>query len=152
MVRVESGRVHDGVWACSGWRVGVFRMECGRIQGGEWTCLEWSVGVFRVGEGACPEWIVGVYRVENGHIHYHPGSTNSDSVLLRLALHHVVLPIFPSEELLLESFNNYRFLVAGHVQIPGSEDDEMYEETMEAMNIMGLTDEERIGNNTHSLK
>ncbi|XP_017336498.1 myosin-11a isoform X1 [Ictalurus punctatus] len=49
------------------------------------------------------------------------------------------------EELLLESFNNYRFLVAGHVQIPGSEDDEMYEETMEAMNIMGLTDEERIG-------
>ncbi|KAF4080339.1 hypothetical protein AMELA_G00169360 [Ameiurus melas] len=49
------------------------------------------------------------------------------------------------EELLLENFNNYRFLVAGHVQIPGSEDDEMYEETMEAMNIMGLTEEERIG-------
>uniref|UniRef100_A0AAY4D2F6 Uncharacterized protein n=1 Tax=Denticeps clupeoides TaxID=299321 RepID=A0AAY4D2F6_9TELE len=49
------------------------------------------------------------------------------------------------EDLLLESFNNYRFLVAGHVQIPGSQDDEMYEETMEAMSIMGFTDEERIG-------
>lgn len=50
------------------------------------------------------------------------------------------------EELLLENFNNYRFLVAGHVQVPGNQDDEMYDETMEAMNIMGLTDEERIGN------
>ncbi|KAF7710994.1 myosin-11a isoform X1 [Silurus meridionalis] len=49
------------------------------------------------------------------------------------------------EELLLENFNNYRFLVAGHVQIPGTQDDEMYEETMEAMNIMGLTEEERTG-------
>uniref|UniRef100_A0A7N9B1B1 Myosin heavy chain 11 n=1 Tax=Mastacembelus armatus TaxID=205130 RepID=A0A7N9B1B1_9TELE len=49
------------------------------------------------------------------------------------------------EELLLEPFSNYRFLSAGHVQIPGQQDDEMYEETMEAMNIMGFTDEERIG-------
>ncbi|KAG7214533.1 hypothetical protein INR49_023048 [Caranx melampygus] len=48
------------------------------------------------------------------------------------------------EELLLEPFSNYRFLSAGHVQIPGQQDDEMYEETMEAMNIMGITDEERI--------
>uniref|UniRef100_A0A3Q2Y746 Myosin, heavy chain 11a, smooth muscle n=1 Tax=Hippocampus comes TaxID=109280 RepID=A0A3Q2Y746_HIPCM len=48
------------------------------------------------------------------------------------------------EELLLEPFSNYRFLVAGHVQIPGQQDDEMYEETMEAMTIMGFTDEERI--------
>ncbi|XP_077575708.1 myosin-11a isoform X2 [Stigmatopora nigra] len=48
------------------------------------------------------------------------------------------------EELLLEPFSNYRFLVAGHVQIPGQQDDELYEETMEAMNIMGFTDEERV--------
>uniref|UniRef100_A0A8C7ZY13 Myosin, heavy chain 11a, smooth muscle n=1 Tax=Oryzias sinensis TaxID=183150 RepID=A0A8C7ZY13_9TELE len=48
------------------------------------------------------------------------------------------------EELLLEPFSNYRFLSAGHVQIPGQQDDEMFEETMEAMQIMGLTDEERI--------
>ncbi|KAM8843536.1 myosin-11a isoform 1-T1 [Synchiropus picturatus] len=48
------------------------------------------------------------------------------------------------EELLLEPFSNYRFLSAGHVQIPGQQDDEMYDETMEAMKIMGITDEERI--------
>ncbi|XP_006790921.1 myosin-11a [Neolamprologus brichardi] len=48
------------------------------------------------------------------------------------------------EELLLEPFSNYRFLSAGHVQIPGQQDDEMYEETMEAMNIMGITEEDRI--------
>uniref|UniRef100_A0A3B3ZXF5 Uncharacterized protein n=1 Tax=Periophthalmus magnuspinnatus TaxID=409849 RepID=A0A3B3ZXF5_9GOBI len=48
------------------------------------------------------------------------------------------------EELLLEPFSNYRFLSAGHVQIPGQQDDEMYEETMEAMDIMGFTDEERL--------
>lgn len=50
-----------------------------------------------------------------------------------------------SEELLLEPFSNYRFLSAGHVQLPGQQDDEMYEETMEAMNIMGITEEDRIG-------
>lgn len=50
-----------------------------------------------------------------------------------------------SEELLLEPFSNYHFLSSAHVQIPGQQDDEMYEETMEAMNIMGLTEEERIG-------
>lgn len=54
------------------------------------------------------------------------------------------------EELLLENFNKYRFLLEGHVQIPGTQDDEMYIETMEAMSIMGLTEEERIGNNTHT--
>uniref|UniRef100_A0A673HCL3 Myosin-11-like n=1 Tax=Sinocyclocheilus rhinocerous TaxID=307959 RepID=A0A673HCL3_9TELE len=47
------------------------------------------------------------------------------------------------EELLLENFNNYRFLSAGHVQITGNQDDEMYEETMEAIDIMGFTVEER---------
>lgn len=50
-----------------------------------------------------------------------------------------------AEELLLENFNNYRFLSAGHVQIPGNQDDEMYVETMEAMDIMGFTVEERTG-------
>lgn len=53
--------------------------------------------------------------------------------------------LYFSEELLLEPFSNYRFLSSGHVQLPGQQDDEMYEETMEAMKIMGLTDEERIG-------
>lgn len=49
------------------------------------------------------------------------------------------------EELLLEDFSCYRFLVAGHVEIPGQEDDEMFIETLEAMGIMGFTEEERIG-------
>uniref|UniRef100_A0A3B5LYJ1 Myosin heavy chain 11 n=1 Tax=Xiphophorus couchianus TaxID=32473 RepID=A0A3B5LYJ1_9TELE len=47
------------------------------------------------------------------------------------------------EDLLLEPFSNYRFLSAGHVQISGQQDDELFEETMEAMNIMGFTEEER---------
>lgn len=63
------------------------------------------------------------------------------------------MPVLFSEELLLEPFSNYRFLSLGHVQIPGQQDDEMFEETMEAMKIMGLTDEERIGinNELHTL-
>nr|XP_046270855.1 myosin-11-like isoform X2 [Scatophagus argus] len=49
------------------------------------------------------------------------------------------------EELLLEDFSGYRFLVAGHVEIPGQEDDVMFDETLDAMEIMGFTEEERIG-------
>ncbi|XP_056264528.1 myosin-11-like isoform X2 [Pseudoliparis swirei] len=48
------------------------------------------------------------------------------------------------EDLLLEPFSNYRFLCGGHVQVAGQEDDVMYEETMEAMKILGFNDEERI--------
>ncbi|XP_041672765.1 myosin-11-like [Cheilinus undulatus] len=49
------------------------------------------------------------------------------------------------EELLLEDFSCYRFLIAGHVEIPGQDDGEMFGETLEAMEIMGFTEEERIG-------
>uniref|UniRef100_A0A8C5C0P9 Uncharacterized protein n=1 Tax=Gadus morhua TaxID=8049 RepID=A0A8C5C0P9_GADMO len=49
------------------------------------------------------------------------------------------------EELLLEDFSCYRFLMSGHVEIPGQEDDQMFEETLEAMEIMGFTQEERTG-------
>lgn len=49
------------------------------------------------------------------------------------------------EDLLLENFNSYRFLVAGHVEIPGQEDELLFEETLEAMEIMGFNEEERIG-------
>lgn len=62
-------------------------------------------------------------------------------------VHSLSLYVLLSEELLLEPFSNYRFLSAGHVQIPGQQDDEMFEETMEAMKIMGITEEDRIGNN-----
>ncbi|XP_030590764.1 myosin-11-like isoform X2 [Archocentrus centrarchus] len=49
------------------------------------------------------------------------------------------------EELLLEDFSSYRFLIEGHVEIPGQEDDEMFDETLEAMEIMGFNEEERLG-------
>lgn len=35
--------------------------------------------------------------------------------------------------------------MAGHVEIPGQEDDQMFDETLEAMEIMGFNEEERIG-------
>lgn len=54
----------------------------------------------------------------------------------------------PTEELLLEDFGSYRFLIAGHVEIPGQEDDLMFDETLEAMEIMGFNEEERIGGQT----
>ncbi|XP_061761638.1 myosin-11-like isoform X1 [Nerophis ophidion] len=49
------------------------------------------------------------------------------------------------EELLLEDYSSYRFLVAGHVEVSGLQDDELFVETLEAMEIMGFTEEERIG-------
>lgn len=48
-----------------------------------------------------------------------------------------------SDDLLLEAFNNYTFLSNGHVPIPSQQDDEMFLETLEAMKIMGFTDEEQ---------
>uniref|UniRef100_A0A7M4ETC4 Myosin heavy chain 11 n=1 Tax=Crocodylus porosus TaxID=8502 RepID=A0A7M4ETC4_CROPO len=46
-------------------------------------------------------------------------------------------------ELLLEGFNNYTFLSNGHVPIPSQQDDEMFQETLEAMTIMGFSEEEQ---------
>uniref|UniRef100_A0A8V0YQV5 Myosin-9 n=1 Tax=Gallus gallus TaxID=9031 RepID=A0A8V0YQV5_CHICK len=48
-------------------------------------------------------------------------------------------------DLLLEPYNKYRFLSNGHVTIPGQQDKDMFQETMEAMRIMGIPDEEQIG-------
>lgn len=50
-----------------------------------------------------------------------------------------------TEDLLVESFSSYRFLNLGHVQVPGIEDDEMFEETLEAMAVLGFNEEERMG-------
>ncbi|NXD62407.1 MYH11 protein, partial [Eolophus roseicapillus] len=46
-------------------------------------------------------------------------------------------------DLLLEGFGNYTFLSNGHVPIPSQQDDEMFQETLEAMKIMGFTEEEQ---------
>nr|AAI70424.1 LOC398083 protein [Xenopus laevis] len=48
-------------------------------------------------------------------------------------------------DLLLEAYNKYRFLSNGHVTIPGQLDKDLFQETMEAMKIMGFTDEEQTG-------
>ncbi|XP_053325018.1 myosin-9 [Spea bombifrons] len=48
-------------------------------------------------------------------------------------------------DLLLEAYNKYRFLSNGHVTIPGQQDKDLFQETMEAMKIMGIPDEEQLG-------
>uniref|UniRef100_A0A8C5HRP1 Myosin-10-like n=1 Tax=Gouania willdenowi TaxID=441366 RepID=A0A8C5HRP1_GOUWI len=45
-------------------------------------------------------------------------------------------------DLLLEGFNNYRFLSNGNVPIPGQQDKDNFQETMEAMHIMSFGHEE----------
>ncbi|KAJ6658902.1 hypothetical protein lerEdw1_019538 [Lerista edwardsae] len=48
-------------------------------------------------------------------------------------------------DLLLEPYNKYRFLSNGHVTIPGQQDKDMFHETMEAMRIMSIPDDEQMG-------
>ncbi|XP_054614699.1 myosin-9-like isoform X1 [Dunckerocampus dactyliophorus] len=48
-------------------------------------------------------------------------------------------------ELLLENYNNYRFLSNGNVTIPGQQDKDLFAETMDAMRIMSIPEEEQIG-------
>ncbi|KAE8593451.1 hypothetical protein XENTR_v10019141 [Xenopus tropicalis] len=45
-------------------------------------------------------------------------------------------------DLLLEGFNQYRFLSNGNLPIPGQQDREIFQETMESMKIMGFNHEE----------
>ncbi|XP_073350325.1 myosin-9-like isoform X2 [Pagrus major] len=48
-------------------------------------------------------------------------------------------------ELLLENYNNYRFLSNGNVTIPGQQDKDLFTETLEAMKIMSIPEDEQIG-------
>ncbi|XP_041433455.1 myosin-11 isoform X1 [Xenopus laevis] len=48
------------------------------------------------------------------------------------------------EELLLEGFGNYTFLSYGYVPVPAQDDGDMFQETLEAMGIMGFTEEEQL--------
>ncbi|XP_058495843.1 myosin-10-like isoform X2 [Solea solea] len=45
-------------------------------------------------------------------------------------------------DLLLEGFNNYRFMSNGNITIPGQQDKDNFQETMEAMHIMSFGHEE----------
>uniref|UniRef100_S4RZE7 Myosin motor domain-containing protein n=1 Tax=Petromyzon marinus TaxID=7757 RepID=S4RZE7_PETMA len=47
-------------------------------------------------------------------------------------------------ELLLEGFSNYRFLSNGYVPIPGQQDKDNFQETMESLRIMGFAHEEQM--------
>ncbi|XP_063048473.1 myosin-9 isoform X2 [Engraulis encrasicolus] len=48
-------------------------------------------------------------------------------------------------ELCLEGYNKYRFLSNGNVTIPGQQDKDLFNETLEAMRIMGIPEDEQIG-------
>ncbi|KAJ8363453.1 hypothetical protein SKAU_G00122840 [Synaphobranchus kaupii] len=48
-------------------------------------------------------------------------------------------------ELCLEDYKNYRFLSNGNVTIPGQQDKDLFVETMDAMRIMGIPEDEQIG-------
>uniref|UniRef100_A0A4W4HL49 Myosin-9 n=1 Tax=Electrophorus electricus TaxID=8005 RepID=A0A4W4HL49_ELEEL len=48
-------------------------------------------------------------------------------------------------ELCLEGYSKYRFLSNGNVTIPGQQDKDMYTDTLEAMRIMGFSEDEQIG-------
>lgn len=57
----------------------------------------------------------------------------------------VIFISFPATaDLLLEGFNNYRFLSNGNIPIPGQQDKENFQETMEAMHIMSFSHDEII--------
>ncbi|XP_067837263.1 myosin-10-like, partial [Heptranchias perlo] len=45
-------------------------------------------------------------------------------------------------DLLLEPFNNYKFMSNGYIPIPGQQDKDNFQETLEAMRIMGFSPEE----------
>lgn len=49
-----------------------------------------------------------------------------------------------SEELLLGSVDEYRFLTCGSIPVPGQSDSENFTQTMDSMAIMGFTPEENI--------
>lgn len=50
-----------------------------------------------------------------------------------------------SADLLLENYNNYRFLSNGNITIPGQQDKDLFTETMEAFRIMSIPEDEQIG-------
>lgn len=66
--------------------------------------------------------------------HANPGKRNKPRRLT------VILLI--TADLLLEGFNSYRFLSNGHVPIPGQQDKDNFQETMDAMHIMSFAHEE----------
>jgi len=48
-------------------------------------------------------------------------------------------------ECLIEDIRNYRYLTHGNVPVAGQDDEELYRQLLEAMDIMGFSKEEQIG-------
>uniref|UniRef100_A0A673WE20 Myosin-10-like n=1 Tax=Salmo trutta TaxID=8032 RepID=A0A673WE20_SALTR len=68
------------------------------------------------------------------HVFYQNGSFN---IFYTISLFLLML-----SDLLLEGFNNYRFLSNGNITIPGQQDKDNFQETMDAMHIMSFSHEE----------
>ena len=49
------------------------------------------------------------------------------------------------EEYFYHSFDKYNFLSNGNLSVAGINDVQEYDDTVEAMNVMGITDEEKSG-------
>ena len=49
-------------------------------------------------------------------------------------------------EYLLEDVTSYRYLTYGSVDVESQNDNELYRQLVEAMNIMGITPDEQAGN------
>ena len=49
------------------------------------------------------------------------------------------------KEFILEDPKSYKFLSNGNLPVPGVNDSQEFQDTVEAMNIMGMTDEEQNG-------
>ena len=54
-------------------------------------------------------------------------------------------PFYFEAELCLEDYSKYRFLSNGNSTIPGQQDQDLFNETMEAFEIMSVPEEERTG-------
>lgn len=79
-------------------------------------------------------------------ISYHLSWLCNTCKVLLYAVSNLCLSNAPSAELCLENYSNYRFLSNGNVTIPGQQDKDLFLETMEAMKIMSIPEDEQIGN------
>ena len=60
--------------------------------------------------------------------------------------HHLCVSLtVPTEEFLFEDAGSYAFMSNGYVAVPGINDTNEYEDTVEAMKIMGMPEEEQSG-------
>ncbi|KAI4896321.1 hypothetical protein NFI96_020537, partial [Prochilodus magdalenae] len=79
------------------------------------------------------------------HIFYYMLTGAGDKIRKDYSEQPYMSNINQTSELCLEGYSKYRFLSNGNVTIPGQQDKDMFSDTMEAMRIMGFSEEEQIG-------